>query len=90
MADYLDDLRHMAAGRLARPCVAGSQTERELFEKNNTPGVEWAAGDERTRKRARALQRFETVRLDGEEAAAAAKAIADAAASRKWLVLRAR
>jgi REP element-mobilizing transposase RayT len=60
------------------------------YEKRiNTPGAEWAAGNERTRKRAGALQRCETVCLDGEEAYAAAESIADAAASRKWLVPRA-
>ena len=60
------------------------------YEKRiNTPGVEWAAGNERTRKRAGALQRFNTVRLDGEEAYVAAESIAEAAASRRWLVPRA-
>jgi hypothetical protein len=57
-------------------------------KRKNTPGVEWAAGDERTRKRARALQQFDSIRLDQDEAYAAAESIADAATSRTWLVLR--
>jgi len=64
------------------------QANATYLKRRNTPGVEWAAADERTRKRSRALQRFETVCLDDDEACAAAKSIADAAASRKWLVLR--
>jgi len=59
------------------------------YEKRiNTPGVEWAGGDERTRKRARGLQIYETVRLDGEEAYVVAQSIAEAAMSRAWRVRR--
>jgi len=59
------------------------------YEKRiNTPGIEWARGDERTRERARALQQFATVHLSRDDALATAEAIAEAAATRNWNILR--
>ena len=56
--------------------------------RTNTPGIEWAKGDERTRKRARELQRFPSVRLGCDEALLTAESIVEAARTRNWSVLR--
>ena len=57
-------------------------------KRKNTPGVEWAAGDERTMKRAAALQEFETTFLSRDDAIVAAESIAEAAAKRGWRIVR--
>lgn len=64
------------------------QADGTYAKRVNTPGIEWVAGDERTRNRARALQQFDTVYLSGDDAYAAAESIAKAAATRGWRIVR--
>jgi len=62
--------------------------DRTYEKRKNTPGVEWAAGNERTRKRAAALQEFETAFLSRDDASVAAEAIVEAAVKRGWRIVR--
>ena len=62
--------------------------DRRYEKRKNMPGIEWAAGDERTRNRAKALQQFETAFLSADDAYAVAESIAEAAAKRNWLIVR--
>lgn len=57
--------------------------------RKNAFGTEYDQGDETTRVRAEALQRFDAVRLNREQAFAAASGIAKAAMSRGWRIHRA-
>ena len=56
--------------------------------KRNRPGTPYARDDPFTRRRAQALQKHETVRLTADEAFIAALALVEAAASRRWRIVR--
>jgi REP element-mobilizing transposase RayT len=64
------------------------QADGSYSPRRNARGVEPAAGDAQTRQKARALQRFETVRLDLDDAFEAAEPIVVAAVSRNWTITR--
>jgi REP element-mobilizing transposase RayT len=56
--------------------------------KRNVPDTPVAAGHDHTRRRARALQRGETVRLTVDQAVVAASALVTAARERTWRIVR--
>ena len=57
--------------------------------KQNTPGTPYTADHEPSRKRARELQKWESVRLDAEEAFRVAQSLITAAQRRGWRIPRA-
>ncbi len=57
--------------------------------KQNTPGTPYTADDARTRRRAQALQKHPTVRLNLSQAGCVAEALLEAANTRDWHILRA-
>ncbi|MBV9125731.1 MAG: hypothetical protein JO112_20470, partial [Planctomycetes bacterium] len=59
-----------------------------FLPKENVPGTPYHPGDDFTRRRARELQKGETVHLTAEQALAAAESLCRAAQSRGWRIVR--
>lgn len=71
-----------------RGYVSNTLTSEGYREKRNQPNTPCDRSDSATHRRARELQKSETVRLSAEQAIIAAAAMIEAAIDREWLIIR--